>query len=72
MRYRMITINVMWDNEASVWIAFCDEIGLATEAESYDALLERIRFMVPEMATENHKDVSQYLIVTQDRQYAIA
>ncbi len=68
----MITINVMWDNEACVWIAYCDEIGLVTEAGSYDALMERIRVMAPEMAHENHKTISQYLIVTQDRQWAIA
>ncbi len=67
----MIKINVMWDNEACVWIAYCDEIGLAIEAGSYDALMERIRRIAPEMAQENHKNISMYRVVTQDQQCII-
>lgn len=68
----MATIHVKWDSEADVWIAWCDEIGLATEAASYDALMERLRIMGPEMAQENKKDITQFLVVTEDRQWAIA
>ena len=67
----MIKINVMWDNEASIWIVRCDEIGLVTESGSYDALMERIRIIAPEMAQENHKNISMYRVVTQDQQCII-
>lgn len=72
MRYHMVTINVMWDNEAYVWIAYCDEIGLATESASYDDLMERIDKMAPEMAHENQIKITGYRIVTGDRQCSIA
>ncbi|MDR1564560.1 MAG: DUF1902 domain-containing protein [Oscillospiraceae bacterium] len=47
MEYR---INLLWDNEASVWVATSDDIpGLVLESGSFDALLERVRFAVPEL-----------------------
>ena len=43
-------VNLAWDPEASVWIATSDDIpGLALESGSFDALLERVRFAVPEL-----------------------
>lgn len=39
-----------WDDEANVWIATSDDIpGLVLESGSFDALLERTRFAVPEL-----------------------
>lgn len=47
-------INFMWDDEASVWIATSDDIpGLVLESGSFDALLERTRFAVPELLALN-------------------
>ncbi|MDE6673241.1 MAG: DUF1902 domain-containing protein [Acetatifactor sp.] len=47
-------IHLTWDEEASVWVATSDDIpGLVLESGSYDALLERIRFAVPELLTLN-------------------
>ncbi len=48
-------INFTWDNEANVWIATSDDIpGLVLESGSFDALLERTRFAVPELLTLNN------------------
>jgi len=39
-----------WDNEASVWIATSDDVpGLVLEHGSFDALVERVRYAVPEL-----------------------
>ncbi len=47
-------INFTWDNAADVWIATSDDIpGLVLESGSYDALLERVRFAVPELLELN-------------------
>lgn len=47
-------VNFTWDNEADVWIATSDDIpGLVLESGSFDALLERTRFAVPELLALN-------------------
>ena len=54
------TVNLIWDNEADVWIATSDDIpGLVLESGSFDALLERVRFAVPELLTLNNTKTSQ-------------
>lgn len=50
------TVNLLWDNEASVWVATSDDvIGLALESGSMDALIERVRLAVPELLELNHQ-----------------
>ncbi len=47
-------VNVNWNNEANVWIATSDDIpGLVLESGSFDALLERTRFAIPELLELN-------------------
>lgn len=47
-------ITFTWDNEANVWIATSNDIpGLVLESGSFDALLERTRFAVPELLELN-------------------
>lgn len=47
-------VELIWDNEANVWIATsADIIGLALESGSLDALMERVKFAVPELLTLN-------------------
>lgn len=42
------------DDEADVWVATSDDIpGLVLESGSFDALLERVRFAVPELLQLN-------------------
>lgn len=48
------TVNLSWDAEAAVWIATSDSVpGLALESGSLDALIERVRFAVPELLELN-------------------
>ena len=48
------TINLLWDAEAATWIATSGEIpGLILESGSIDALIERVRFAVPELLELN-------------------
>lgn len=39
--------------ESGVWIAECDALGLVTEADSYEALVQRVREVAPELAELN-------------------
>ena len=49
-----LLIKLTWDSEAQVWIATSDDVpGLVLESGSFDALVERIRFTVPELLTLN-------------------
>lgn len=56
------TVTFTWDNEADVWIATSKDIpGLILESGSFDALLERVRFAIPELLEidqQNHKPFS--------------
>ncbi len=47
-------VKLIWDPEASVWVATSDDIpGLVLESGSFDALLERVRFATPELLELN-------------------
>ena len=51
---RKFEIHATWDNEAAVWVAVSDDVpGLATEAETVEALMEKLRVMVPELLLLN-------------------
>ena len=51
MSYR---INFVWDDEAAVWVATSQDVpGLVLESGSFDALLERVRYAVPELIELN-------------------
>jgi len=47
-------VDLIWDDEASVWVATSDDIaGLVLESGSLDALIERVRFAAPELLELN-------------------
>jgi len=46
-------VNIIWDDEADVWIAICDDIPLALESDSYDVLIERVKIAAPEILALN-------------------
>ena len=49
-----LLIKLTWDQEACVWTAESDDVpGLVLESGSFDALLERTRFAVPELLELN-------------------
>ena len=47
---RTYEVEARWDSEAGVWVAESDDIpGLVTEAESMNALVEKVRVLVPKL-----------------------
>lgn len=47
-------VNLIWDNEAAVWIATSDDVpGLVLESGSLDALIERVRTAIPDLLEES-------------------
>ena len=48
-------IDVNWDDEAGVWCAICDEIPIALESHSFDALVERVKVVAIEILDLNGK-----------------
>ena len=47
-------IKAEWDEEAGVWVASSDEVpGLATGADTFEALIEKLRAVIPELLEEN-------------------
>ncbi|HJX11195.1 MAG TPA: DUF1902 domain-containing protein, partial [Candidatus Binatia bacterium] len=50
MPTKQITVNAEWDPEAKVWVATSDDVpGLITEAETVEALAEKLSVMIPEL-----------------------
>lgn len=61
-------VNFTWDNEAGVWIATSKGIpGLVLESGSFDALVERVRFAIPELLELNQDAPPVSLIFTSER-----
>ncbi len=49
-----VTIQMLWDKDAQVWTAESEDVpGLVLESGSLDALIERVRFAVPELLELN-------------------
>ena len=48
-------VQADWDSEAGVWVATSEDVpGLATEAETIEALTEKLRVIIPELLEANH------------------
>ncbi|GFI46503.1 hypothetical protein IMSAGC019_01822 [Lachnospiraceae bacterium] len=61
-------VNFTWDNEADVWTATSKDIpGLVLESGSFDALVERVRFAIPELLELNQDAPPISLIFTSER-----
>ena len=51
---REFTVTATWDPEASVWVAESANVpGLVTEAESLEALIAKLRTLIPELLEAN-------------------
>jgi predicted RNase H-like HicB family nuclease len=47
-------ITAEWDDEARVWVASSDDVpGLATGADTFEALIEKLKIVIPELLIEN-------------------
>ncbi|MBQ6504289.1 MAG: DUF1902 domain-containing protein [Flexilinea sp.] len=57
-----VNIKLTWDDDAHVWIATSDEVpGLVLESDSFDELIERVRYAVPELLELNGLPTSAIL-----------
>jgi hypothetical protein len=49
-----IIVDAHWDDEAKVWVAIArDQVGLATEAPTIEALEERIALVLPDLLRDD-------------------
>jgi predicted RNase H-like HicB family nuclease len=54
MHERVYTVHCTWDAEAAVWVAASDDVpGLATGADTLDALVDKLKVVVPELLEAN-------------------
>ncbi|MBQ6774418.1 MAG: DUF1902 domain-containing protein [Synergistaceae bacterium] len=45
-----VRIKLLWDNDAAVWIATSEDLpSMTLEAGSCDALIERVKYTLPEL-----------------------
>ncbi|PZD75501.1 hypothetical protein C1752_00269 [Acaryochloris thomasi RCC1774] len=55
MSQEIYKIGAFWDSDAQVWTATSEDVpGLATEADSQEALLHKLKTIVPELLQLNH------------------
>jgi len=67
------TIMLTWDDEASVWIAECDEIpGLILESASFDTLVERVTIAIPDLLEQESEHFQAKLHFKADRLAVVA
>lgn len=50
---RPLIVSAFWDSEAKVWVASCDDIHLATEAETMELLVAKLNVMIPDLVEAN-------------------
>ncbi|MDP2829705.1 MAG: DUF1902 domain-containing protein [Sulfuricellaceae bacterium] len=51
---KLLFIRAEWDSDAEVWVATSDDVpGLATEADTLEALSAKLDVMVPELLDAN-------------------
>ncbi|MDB5867005.1 MAG: hypothetical protein JWO70_4811 [Betaproteobacteria bacterium] len=49
-----LVVHAIWDDEARVWVATSDDVpGLATEADDMNALVDKLKSMIPELLQAN-------------------
>jgi predicted RNase H-like HicB family nuclease len=49
-----IIVSATWDADAKVWVAESDQVpGLATGADTFEDLIEKLKVAIPELLAEN-------------------
>lgn len=56
-RPTIFVVMASWDADASVWTGSCDAAPVAVEADTLDALLERISEMTSDLLASNHPHI---------------
>lgn len=51
---KIFFVHAEWDEEGRVWVATSDDVpGLATEADTTEALVEKLKTLIPELLEAN-------------------
>ena len=54
MSKKPLFVRAEWDDEVRVWVATSDDVpGLATEGETVEGLIEKLKVMIPELFEAN-------------------
>ena len=54
MKGKPLFIRAEWDEEARVWVASSDDVpGLATEGDTLEGLVDKLKVMIPELLEAN-------------------
>jgi predicted RNase H-like HicB family nuclease len=74
MPQQPLLVTAEWDAEAGVWVATSEDVpGLATEAATVDALMEKLKVMIPELLAENGNPAADEVAFTlRSERHAIA
>jgi len=55
-----IEVKAEWDPEANVWVATSDDLpGLVTEAETVEALQQKLAVMIPDLLEANGSSATE-------------
>lgn len=55
-------VSAFWDSDAAVWVATSEDVpGLATEAETIEALRQKLRSIIPDLLLSNHVISTDYV-----------
>jgi len=62
MSKHLYKVEAFWDSEAKVWVAESEDVpGLATEADTIEALTDKLRDVIPELLHLNGIVASEYV-----------
>ena len=57
MRNKPLFVRAEWDEEASVWVATSEDVpGLATEDDTIEGLIGKLKIMIPELLELNENN----------------
>lgn len=60
MNTKPLFVRAEWDNEALVWVATSDDVpGLATESDTLENLISKLKIIIPELLEANGMDLSK-------------
>ena len=59
MNRRSFSVKPVWDNEAGVYVADSDIIGLHVEAETLDEFRALVMELAPELIVSNHLSAAE-------------
>src|SRR5476651_2708802 len=74
---REFVVKALWDAKVRVWVATSDDVpGLVTESKTFEALLKKLRTLVPELLELNNampkSGKASYRVVAERHESAIA